>query len=61
MRGPHPPPGQYRITHLADALLAQAQEMDQGRPGDDITVVVLSVVARQKPDDVRRMSVRFPI
>jgi serine phosphatase RsbU (regulator of sigma subunit) len=46
---------------LADALLARALELDQGRPGDDVTVVALSVVARQKVDDVRRLSVRFPI
>ena len=46
---------------LADALLARAVELDQGRPTDDISVVVVSVVARQQPDDVRRLSVRFPI
>jgi serine phosphatase RsbU (regulator of sigma subunit) len=46
---------------LADALLTRAVELDQGRPGDDITVVVVSVIARQQPDDVRRLSVRFPI
>ncbi len=46
---------------LADALLAHAVELDRGRPADDISVVVVSVVARQQPDDVRRLSVRFPI
>jgi serine phosphatase RsbU (regulator of sigma subunit) len=46
---------------LADALLARAVELDQGRPGDDVSVVVLSVVARQAPDAVRRLIVRFPI
>jgi serine phosphatase RsbU (regulator of sigma subunit) len=46
---------------LADALLARAVELDQGRPGDDISVVVVSVVALQQSDDVRRLSVRFPI
>ncbi len=46
---------------LADALLARAVELDGGRPGDDVSVVVLSVVPRQQPDDVRRLSVRFPI
>jgi serine phosphatase RsbU (regulator of sigma subunit) len=46
---------------LADALLAHAVELDRGRPTDDISVVVVSVVARQQPDDVRRLSVRFPI
>lgn len=46
---------------LADALLNRAVEMDRGRPGDDVSVVVVSVVARQQLDDVRRLSVRFPI
>lgn len=46
---------------LADALLARAVELDRGRPSDDITVVVVSIVARQQPDDVRRLSVHFPI
>jgi serine phosphatase RsbU (regulator of sigma subunit) len=46
---------------LADALLNHAVKLDQGRPGDDISVVVLAVVARRQPDDVRRLSVRFPI
>ena len=54
---------------LADALLARAVELDQGRPGDDISVVVLSVVTRQtalswppgQADTVRRLTVRFPI
>jgi hypothetical protein len=41
--------------------LARAVELDRGRPADDISVVVVSVVARQQPDDVRRLSVRFPI
>jgi serine phosphatase RsbU (regulator of sigma subunit) len=46
---------------LADALLSRAVEMDRGRPGDDVSVVVVSVVARQQLDDVRRLSVHFPI
>jgi serine phosphatase RsbU (regulator of sigma subunit) len=46
---------------LADDLLAHAVEQDQGRPGDDVSVAVFSVVARNRTDDVRRLSVRFPI
>lgn len=46
---------------LADALLARAVELDQGRPADDVSVVAISIVARAQPDDVRRLSVRFPI
>ena len=46
--------------NLADALLAQALRLDDNRPGDDISVVVLRVMKR-KGDDVRRMTVRLPI
>lgn len=45
---------------LADALLAQAVILDENRPADDISVLVLKVTARVG-DTVRRMSVRLPI
>jgi len=45
---------------LADLLLAHAFRLDDDRPADDISVVVLKVSPRQG-DDVRRMNVRLPI
>jgi serine phosphatase RsbU (regulator of sigma subunit) len=45
---------------IADALLAEAVASDEGRPSDDISVVVLKVLKRQG-DNVRRMTVRLPI
>ena len=45
---------------LADSLLAHAVSLDDNRPADDISVLVLKVGARTG-DDVRRMSVRLPI
>jgi serine phosphatase RsbU (regulator of sigma subunit) len=45
---------------LADALLAEAVGLDDNRPADDISVLVLKVVPRTG-DDVRRMMVRLPI
>jgi hypothetical protein len=45
---------------LADALLAEAVHLDENRPADDISVLVLKVVPRMG-DDVRRMTVRLPI
>jgi serine phosphatase RsbU (regulator of sigma subunit) len=45
---------------IADALLAEAVALDDGRPTDDISVVVLKVLKRSG-DDVRRMRVRLPI
>jgi serine phosphatase RsbU (regulator of sigma subunit) len=53
--------GEMCARSLADALLASAVELDQGRPADDVSVLIVSVVNRQQPDDVRRLSVRFPI
>lgn len=50
-----PPPQQ-----LADMLLAQAIRLDDDRPADDISVLVLKVSPRNG-DDVRRMNVRLPI
>lgn len=45
---------------LADSLLDHAVRLDDNRPSDDISVLVLKVTSRQG-DDVRRMSVRLPI
>jgi serine phosphatase RsbU (regulator of sigma subunit) len=45
---------------LADSLLAHAVNLDEGRPADDVSVVVLKVRAING-DSVRRMSVRLPL
>jgi serine phosphatase RsbU (regulator of sigma subunit) len=45
---------------LADGLLAHAVALDDNRPADDISVVVIMVATRQG-DDVRRLHVRLPI
>jgi serine phosphatase RsbU (regulator of sigma subunit) len=45
---------------LADTLLAQAVRLDENRPVDDISVLVIKVASREG-DNVRRMSVRLPI
>lgn len=50
---PHP-------QELADSLLAHALQLDEGRPVDDISVVVLQVTS-QPGDNVRRMTVRLPL
>jgi len=44
---------------IADSLLAHAVQLDQGRPVDDITLVVIQVTS-QKSDSVRRMTVELP-
>jgi serine phosphatase RsbU (regulator of sigma subunit) len=45
---------------IADDLLRQAIQLDQGRPVDDISVVVLRV-SSHTGDTVRRMTVRLPL
>jgi serine phosphatase RsbU (regulator of sigma subunit) len=45
---------------LADSLLAHAVRLDEDRPADDISVLVLKVASRLG-DNVRRMTVRLPI
>ena len=45
---------------IADALLAEAVTLDEGRPVDDISVIVLKVLKR-RGDAARRMTVRLPI
>jgi serine phosphatase RsbU (regulator of sigma subunit) len=45
---------------LAEALLAYAVRLDDGRPADDISVLVLKVVP-VAGDDIRRMNIRLPI
>jgi len=45
---------------MADALLAHALHLDEGRLSDDVSVVVVKVSPRNG-DEARRMSVRLPI
>ncbi len=44
----------------ADRLLAEAMALEEGRPADDISVLVVSVDARQG-DEVRRLWVHLPL
>lgn len=47
---------------LADAILARAMSCDQGRPGDDISVLVVSIRPRRSgQDETRRMTIDLPI
>jgi serine phosphatase RsbU (regulator of sigma subunit) len=50
------PPSQ----EIADTLLSQAIQLDQGRPNDDMSVVVLRVLPLES-DLIRRMIVRLPV
>lgn len=45
---------------LADTLMEEALELDQNRPVDDISVVVLKVTGKSE-DLIRRMNIRLPL
>lgn len=47
-------------AHWANTLLEQAVALDDGRPADDISVLVAAVLPR-RGDGVRRLQVRLPI
>ncbi|MEX1143454.1 MAG: PP2C family protein-serine/threonine phosphatase [Anaerolineales bacterium] len=44
----------------ADDLMAHALKLEENRPGDDISIVVIGVLPRDA-DDVRRMWLRLPL
>jgi len=45
---------------VADSLLERALALDDGRPHDDISVLVLRILDRTG-DDVRRLALRVPL
>jgi len=52
---------QGSVPQLADAILARAVALDQGRPQDDMSVLVLALLPNQQVDQARRLAVRFPL
>ncbi len=52
--------GVTELRDLADILLARAVELDQGRPADDMSLVLLSIHRNAAEDEARRMSVSLP-
>jgi serine phosphatase RsbU (regulator of sigma subunit) len=53
--------GKQSAEALADAILARAIELDQNRPEDDMSVLVLALLPLQSTDRARRLTVRFPV
>jgi len=53
--------GMLDAQHIADSLLAAAFEADDGRPNDDISVLVLTVTNEDVPDGARRLTVHTPL
>lgn len=46
---------------IAGSILEMALELDDYRPGDDMTVVTLGVCARESSQKIQRFSVTFPV
>lgn len=46
---------------LADGLLKRALALEDGRPDDDISVLVLRISERPEQDGVRRLALRVPL
>ena len=53
--------GRDSAAALADAILARAVELDQNRPQDDMSVLVLALLPVESTDLARRLTVRFPV
>jgi serine phosphatase RsbU (regulator of sigma subunit) len=52
--------GEQMAWPVADGLLARALELDEGRPSDDVSILVLAVSPNER-DDVRRLQLQVPI
>lgn len=53
--------GQETAQTVADALLDRALDLEDGRPRDDISVLVLHVGDRKAKSDVRHLRLRVPL
>ncbi|MEW6231060.1 MAG: PP2C family protein-serine/threonine phosphatase [Chloroflexota bacterium] len=52
---------QLDVQALAEAILAAAIARDQGRPNDDMSVLVLRMASTEEKGEVRRLLVSFPL
>ena len=55
------PPDDNRAKTIANRVLEAALSLDQGRPGDDSTVLVVKVETHQQEQKIRRMELSLPI
>ena len=53
--------GMSSAQEIADRVLKAALALDQGRPGDDSTVLVVKVGTHQREQKIRRMEISLPI
>jgi serine phosphatase RsbU (regulator of sigma subunit) len=55
------PDGTASAARVADIILREALRLDEGRPRDDATVLVVKLRPQPVPDGVRRLEMRFPL
>jgi serine phosphatase RsbU (regulator of sigma subunit) len=55
------PYGERDAQTIADAILTETLRLDENRPHDDATILVVKLLAQQQQDAVRRLFMRFPI
>jgi serine phosphatase RsbU (regulator of sigma subunit) len=55
------PDGFAPAQTVADALFEAAYELDQGRPVDDISVLVISILNETQSTNSRHLHLRFPL
>jgi len=55
------PQGVCDAQSIAEGILAETLRLDQNRPHDDATVLVVKLFAQQQPETIRRLFLRFPI
>jgi serine phosphatase RsbU (regulator of sigma subunit) len=53
--------GRRGARELADSILDEALTLDQGRPVDDTSILVLAVLAEHTTDGARRVHLEFPL
>ena len=53
--------GSNSVKEIANRVLESALALDQGRPGDDSTVLVVKVGTHQREQKIRRMEISLPI
>lgn len=47
-------------TFIAETILEYALELDDYRPGDDMTVVVMGISDKERAHNIQKMSISFP-
>jgi len=53
--------GEMTAEHFADTLLGRALALEEGRPRDDISVLVMRVTDQKVENEVRHLALRVPL